>query len=166
MNKIFTIGHSTRTAEDFFSLLEENAIKILADVRRFPGSKKYPQFNRDILAESCKKNGINYFHLEKLGGRRQPLPSSKNTAWKNASFRGYADYQETEDYQKSIDELILLAQKSPTAYMCSEALWWKCHRSLISDDLKKRGWKVIHILGKNKTEEHPFSVVERQKQLF
>jgi uncharacterized protein (DUF488 family) len=166
MNTIFTIGHSTRPEDDFFSLLKENSIELLADVRRYPGSKRFPHFNRKELEESCSQKGIKYFHFEKLGGRRTPLADSKNTAWRNSAFRGYADYQETEDYLESIDELIELARNNVTAYMCSEVLWWKCHRALISDDLKKRGWKVIHILGKGKTEEHPFSAVERQKQLF
>jgi uncharacterized protein (DUF488 family) len=166
MQIIYTIGHSTRSEEEFFSLLLENGIKVLADVRRFPGSKRYPHFNSESLKLECEKRNIQYFHFESLGGRRRPNADSKNVAWKNDAFRGYADYQETDDYQNAIQQLLELAEVSPTAYMCSEAVWWRCHRALISDDLKKRGWTVIHILNKGKTQEHPYSTVARQHQLF
>jgi len=156
--RIWTIGHSTREIEVFLSLLEENGIKAVADVRMFPGSKRYPQFGREALAKSLGAAGIRYQHFPELGGRRKANPDSKNTAWRNASFRGYADYMETEDFRKGVARLVDLAEESgPTAIMCAEAVWWRCHRSLISDYLKARGVEVIHILDEKKTEPHPFT---------
>jgi uncharacterized protein (DUF488 family) len=160
--QIWTIGHSTRKIEVFISLVQENGIKLLADVRRFPGSKRYPQFNKDALADSSGKIKIRYQHFPELGGRRKPRPDSRNTAWRNASFRGYADYMETEDFRKAIARLVDFANDAgPTAVMCAEALWWRCHRALISDFLKARGIEVIHIIDHNKTELHPFTSAAR-----
>jgi uncharacterized protein (DUF488 family) len=156
--KIWTIGHSTRSIDVFISLLEENGIKLLADVRSLPGSKRYPQFNREALAESLNARGIRYEHFLELGGRRKPNADSRNTAWRNASFRGYADYMETEEFHQGVERLLNLARESgPAAIMCAEAVWWRCHRSLISDFLKVRGTEVIHILDANKIEPHPFT---------
>jgi uncharacterized protein (DUF488 family) len=166
MNEIFTIGHSTRSEEEFFSLLQQNNIKALADIRRFPFSRRYPHFNGELLAKSCAEKDIKYFHFESLGGRRKAVVDSKNFAWKNDAFRGYADYQETEEYHNAINELLKIAIEIPTCYMCSEAVWWRCHRALVSDDLKRRGWKVLHIISKTKIEEHPYTTVARQQQLF
>ena len=142
--RIWTIGHSTRTIDEFISLLKENEIKLLVDVRAWPGSKRYPQFNKDALAESLNAHGIRYEHFPELGGKRKSKPDSRNTAWRNASFRGYADYMETEQFQKGIERLArtsAAAKPCPTAIMCAEAVWWRCHRSLIADYLKSRGWK-------------------------
>ena len=162
ISRIWTIGHSTRKIDDFLSLLKENGIKLLADVRMYPGSKRYPQFNKEILADSLGKAGIRYQHFPELGGRRKAKPDSKNTAWRNEMFRGYADYMETEDFRKGIKRLIDLAEKSgPTAITCAEAVWWRCHRSLISDYLKARGVKVLHILDRGKIEPHPFTSAAR-----
>ena len=162
MERIWTIGHSTRKIDDFVSLLAENGIKLVADVRMFPGSRRYPQFGREALAKSLSDAGIGYEHFLELGGRRKTKPDSKNTAWRNESFRGYADYMETEGFRKGIERLIDLAEKSgPTAVMCAEAVWWRCHRSLISDYLKARGVEVLHILDHNKVEPHPFTSVAR-----
>lgn len=156
--RIWTIGHSTRTIDIFLSLLKENGIKSVADVRMFPGSKRYPQFGREALAKSLSEAGIRYEHFPDLGGRRKAKPDSKNTAWRNESFRGYADYMETEDFRAGVARLVDLADQSgPTAIMCAEAVWWRCHRSLISDYLKARGAKVIHILDEKKAEPHPFT---------
>jgi uncharacterized protein (DUF488 family) len=158
ISRIWTIGHSTRKIDIFLSLLEENQIKLVADVRMFPGSKRYPQFGREALAESLGEYGIRYEHFPELGGRRKPKADSKNTAWQNEAFRGYADYMETEDFRKGIARLVDLAEKSgPAAIMCAEAVWWRCHRSLISDYLKARGVEVLHILDSNKVEPHPFT---------
>ena len=160
--QIWTIGHSTRKIDIFISLLEENGIKLLADVRQFPGSKRYPQFNQDALADSLGKAEIRYQHFPELGGRRKPRPDSPNIAWRNASFRGYADYMETEEFRKGVERLLDLANKvGPTAIMCAEAVWWRCHRALISDFLKVRGIEVIHIVDHNKTELHPFTSAAR-----
>ena len=171
--QIWTIGHSTRKIDIFISLLEENGIKLLADVRQFPGSKRYPQFNKDTLADWLGKAEIRYQHFPELGGRRKPRPDSRNTGWRNASFRGYADYMETEEFRKAIARLVDLAtgrvrpsgglvnEVGPTAIMCAEALWWRCHRALISDFLKVRGFEVIHIVDHSKTEPHPFTSAAR-----
>ncbi len=162
ISRIWTIGHSTREIDIFLSLLNENGIKVVADVRMFPGSKRYPQFGREALAKSLVEHGIRYEHFPELGGRRKTKPDSRNTAWRNESFRGYADYMETEDFQKGIARLLDLADQSePIAIMCAEAVWWRCHRSLISDYLKVRGVEVIHILDKKKTEPHPFTAAAK-----
>ncbi|PYJ37604.1 MAG: Fe-S cluster assembly protein HesB [Verrucomicrobia bacterium] len=162
MQPIWTIGHSTRKIDTFISLLEENGIKLLIDVRTLPGSKRYPQFNKEMLAKSLQEHGIHYEHFGALGGRRKPRPDSHNIAWRNASFRGYADYMETEEFGKGVKRLVDLANESgTTVIMCAEAVWWRCHRSLISDYLKVRGIEVIHILDANKTEPHPFTPAAR-----
>ena len=160
--RIWTIGHSTRTIEEFVSLLRENEINLLADVRAWPGSKRYPQFNKEALTESLSAHGIRYEHFLELGGRRRPRSDSKNTAWRNASFRGYADYMETEEFHKGVERLRDLAREAGrVAIMCAEAVWWRCHRSLISDYLKVRGIEVMHILDANKIEPHPYTSAAR-----
>ena len=160
--RIWTIGHSTRTVDEFISLLKKNGVELLADVRTSPGSKRYPQFNREALAESLSAHGIGYQHFPELGGKRKAKPDSRNTAWRNASFRGYADYMETEEFLKGIDRLLnVAAETGATAIMCAEAVWWRCHRSLISDYLKVHGVEVLHILGANKVEPHPFTSAVR-----
>jgi uncharacterized protein (DUF488 family) len=158
ISRIWTIGHSTRKIDIFISLLNENGIKAVADVRMYPGSKRYPHFGREALANSLSEAGIRYEHFPELGGRRKAKPDSKNTAWRNEMFRGYADYMETEGFEKGIARLVDLAEEvGPTAVMCAEAVWWRCHRSLISDYLKARGVAVLHILDHNKVEPHPFT---------
>src|SRR5258707_13566080 len=151
--KIWTIGHSTRTIDEFVSLLQANQIRLLVDVRSLPGSKRYPQFNKEALADSLGKAGIRYEHFPELGGRRKAKPESKNTAWRNASFRGYADYMEIDEFHQGVMRLLdLAADAGPTAIMCAEAVWGRCHRSLISDYLKARGVEAMHILEETKTE--------------
>lgn len=160
--RIWTIGHSTRTIEVFISLLAEQGIRLLVDVRSLPGSKRYPQFNTEALADSLGEAGIRYEHFPELGGRRKAMPGSTNIAWRNASFRGYADYMETEEFQKGVKRLLdLAADVGPTAIMCAEAVWWRCHRSLISDYLKARRTEVMHILDSNKTQPHPYTSAAR-----
>jgi uncharacterized protein (DUF488 family) len=160
--KIWTIGHSTRTIDEFISLLQANQIRLLVDVRSLPGSKRYPQFNKEALANSLGKTRIRYEHFPELGGRRKAKPESKNTAWRNASFRGYADYMETEEFRKGVERLLdLAAGAGPTAIMCAEAVWWRCHRSLISDYLKARRIEVMHILDASKTQPHPYTSAAR-----
>jgi uncharacterized protein (DUF488 family) len=161
-SRIWTIGHSTRTIEVFISLLEQHGIRLLADVRSLPGSKRYPQFNKEALAKSLKDRGIKYEHFPELGGRREAKPGSKNIAWRNASFRGYADYMETEEFHKGIERLLNLANEAgPAAIMCAEAVWWRCHRALISDYLKAQGIEVTHIVDANKSEPHPYTSAAR-----
>jgi len=160
--RIWSIGHSTRRIDEFISLLKENQIKLLVDVRTFPGSKRYPHFNREALAKSLNAHGIRYEHFPELGGKRKSRPDSRNTAWRNASFRGYADYMETERFQKGIERLLEIASEAgATAIMCAEAVWWRCHRSLIADYLKARGVEVLHILSANKVEPHPYTSAAR-----
>ena len=160
--RIWTIGHSTRAIDEFISLLEENGLKLLADVRAWPSSKRYPHFNKEALAESLTAHGIRYEHFPELGGKRKAKLDSRNTAWRNASFRGYADYMETEQFQKGIERLLNVAGKAgPTAIVCAEAVWWRCHRSLIADYLKARGVEVLHIFGAKKVEPHPYTPAAR-----
>jgi uncharacterized protein (DUF488 family) len=154
---IWTIGHSTRTEEEFIDMLQAFNISQLIDVRQFPGSRKFPQFNKEILEITLKKHQIHYIHLLSLGGRRKVNPDSKNTAWRHPAFRGYADYMETENFKEGLKELEDLACKVPTAIMCSEAVWWRCHRSMISDALKVEGWEVLHIMAINKEAEHSYT---------
>ena len=158
---IWTIGHSTRSIEEFNQILISHEIKTLIDVRTFPGSRRYPQFNKQQLSESLEGIGVEYAHVPELGGRRKARPDSKNTAWNNEGFRGYADHMETVEFQKGIEALRELAEQKRAAVMCAEAVWWRCHRSLISDFLKAAGVKVVHILSEKKTEEHPYTPVAR-----
>ena len=136
-------------------------IKTIVDVRTYPMSRRHPQFNQKQLSEHLSGVGVEYQHLPSLGGMRKPLRNSKNTAWKNASFRGYADHMETEIFLDGISELMDIAARSPAAFMCAESLWWKCHRSLISDYLKSKGHEVIHIMSVDKTELHPYTSAAR-----
>jgi uncharacterized protein (DUF488 family) len=162
MERIWTIGHSTREIGDFIGALKLNEIKLIADVRLLPGSRRYPQFNKEALADALGNAGLRYEHFPELGGRRKPKADSRNTAWRNDAFRGYADYMETMDFQRGIDRLWKLADEiGATAIMCAEAVWWRCHRGLISDFLKVRGTEVIHILDAKKTELHPFTSAAR-----
>jgi uncharacterized protein (DUF488 family) len=156
-NTIWTIGHSTRTQEEFVQMLHSFSITLLVDVRHFPGSRNYPHFNKDVLCQTLAKAHIQYEHIESLGGRRKAKPDSKNTAWRHPAFRGYADYMETPSFKEGILHLEHLASQKRTAYMCSEAVWWRCHRSMISDLLKVKGWLVNHIMAIGKATEHPFT---------
>ena len=158
---IWTIGHSNRSIVDFLDLLRTHNIQALADVRRFPGSRRYPQFGQEQFSGSLKGAGISYVHLPELGGRRPVLPDSPNSNWRNAAFRGYADYMLSAEFRSGIKRLLALALKQRTAITCAEALWWQCHRALISDFLKIRSWTVLHILGANKLQEHPFTSAAR-----
>lgn len=158
---IWTVGHSTRPVEEFKQILTTNGIGNLVDVRSFPGSRRYPQFNKVQLSSSLDVAGIAYHHLPGLGGRRRPLPNSRNTAWRNASFRAYADHMETTDFKQGIAALLELTSEKPTAVMCAEAVWWRCHRSLIADYLKASGLQVVHIIDVSHRETHPFTTAAR-----
>jgi len=161
MLRIWTVGHSTRSDEEFTQILLAHSIEVLVDVRMFPASRRYPQFNKSVLSESLAQRGIRYHHEVRLGGRRPPRKDSHNTAWNNSAFRGYADYMETEEFKQAVKELLELSGKTRTTVMCAEAVWWKCHRSLIADYLKAAGHTVIHIINEKKTEEHPFTSAAR-----
>jgi uncharacterized protein (DUF488 family) len=158
---IWTIGHSTRSADEFDQILVAHQISALVDVRSFPGSRRYPHFNKPELSQTLQHIGIQYAHSPQLGGRRRPTLHSRNTAWKNASFRAYADHMETEEFEKGIEDLLELSRTKRTAIMCAEALWWRCHRSLIADYLKARGIEVIHIVDEKHTEAHPYTTAAR-----
>jgi uncharacterized protein (DUF488 family) len=158
---IWTIGHSNRTIEQFIELLGSQQIQLLADVRRFPGSRRLPHFNQENLSVSLPATGIEYVHFPELGGRRKALPNSPNTVWRNEAFRAYADFMMTDEFRAGIGRLLEVARQKRTAIMCAEALWWQCHRSLISDYLKSAGHEVNHIMSVNKTEPHPFTSAAR-----
>ena len=160
-NMVWTIGHSTRTIDEFVGMLKSFDIQILADIRSFPGSKRYPHFNKDALKAELDRNHIEYIHFKDLGGRRQTRPDSVNTGWRHAAFKGYADYMETGVFKHAIRQLGQVALKKRLVYMCSEAVWWSCHRSLVSDYLKVHDWTVMHIMGLGKADEHPYTAPAR-----
>lgn len=154
---IWTIGHSTRSLEEFLGLLAQYRIEAVADVRRFPGSRRYPHFAGEALAQSLPAHGVAYQWLPKLGGRRRPHADSPNTGWRNESFRGYADHLASPEFAEGLAELLALAARARTAMMCAETLWWRCHRSLISDVLRLRGIEVIHIQDATHSTVHPYT---------
>jgi uncharacterized protein (DUF488 family) len=158
---IWTIGHSTRSLAEFIAALHAQQIEALADVRKLPGSRRYPHFDQAPLAAVLRDESVAYHHFSDLGGRRKPQQDSRNTAWRHPAFRAYADYMETREFARADGRLTALASKQRTAIMCAEAVWCRCHRSLIADYLKARGWRVLHILDAHKTQEHPFTSAAR-----
>jgi uncharacterized protein (DUF488 family) len=160
---VLTIGHSTRTIETFIEMLHAHKARHLVDVRTVPRSRYNPQFNRDELSRSLPQAGIAYTHEPRLGGLRHPLPGSLNTGWENASFRGYADYMQTPEFQAAIDSLIKTADRGQIAIMCAESVPWRCHRSLVADALSARGIPVEHIMSANRAQLHkltPFAQLD------
>lgn len=155
LKRIYTIGHSTREFDELVALLKENGVSRLADIRRFPGSRRHPHFSREALQKSLPENGITYLHFENLGGRRKASGHSVNTALRNEQFRAYADYMATPEFRDAVDHL--LDSDQTTAYMCAEAVPWRCHRNLLSDDLLRRGLEVVHILGPHSSKTHSLS---------
>lgn len=160
---IYTVGHSTHPWGEFVQILQSFKIQTLVDVRKLPGSRKFPQFNQENMIAELPKADIEYLHFDALGGRRKPNKDSKNTLWRNESFRAYADYMETDEFKNAVIELEKIALNKTTAFMCSEAVWWSCHRSMISDYLKAKGWEVLHIMGEGKSTEHPYTSPARVK---
>jgi uncharacterized protein (DUF488 family) len=158
---LWTIGHSTRDWDVFVGMLREAGIETLADVRRYPGSRRNPQFSADDMARALPAAGVAFVPMPDLGGRRTPRKDSPNTAWRNVNFRGYADYMDTGEYQAARARLARMAGTRRTAVMCAEAMWWQCHRSLISDDFKADGWEVIHLMQPGRAEEHPYTGAAR-----
>ncbi|HEV2690590.1 MAG TPA: DUF488 domain-containing protein [Bryobacteraceae bacterium] len=159
---IWTIGHSTRPIEEFIGLLQAHGIRQLADVRTVPRSRHNPQFNKENLPASLQAAGISYQHFHALGGLRRTRPDSINTGWRNASFRGYADYMQTPQFEQALEELIEVAKRAPTAIMCAEAVPWRCHRSLIGDALLVRSIAVLDVLNAKEAKPHsltPFANV-------
>lgn len=151
---VFTVGHSTRSAEAFLRLLAAHEVRRLVDIRRFPGSRRNPQFNADALCETLRGAGLDYVALRELGGRRPARKDSPNMGWRNAGFRGYADYMQTEAFEHGLARLLRLAAESPTAIMCAESVPWRCHRSLVADALMVRGVEVEHIMSENRCQAH------------
>jgi uncharacterized protein (DUF488 family) len=142
---IYTIGHSTRPLDEFIALLTAHGVRQLVDIRSIPRSRRHPHFSSDALSASLHDAAIVYRHSPALGGMRKPRSDSRNTAWRVEGFRGYADYMETEAFRAGLDELVAVAQDAPTAIMCAEAVWWRCHRQLVADALVARGIEVRHI---------------------
>lgn len=169
-NVIWTIGHSNRLLADFIGLLKECPISMLADVRRFNGSKRQPHFAQDNLEPALRAAGISYRHFESLGGRRSRIqPDSPNTGWHSKSFNAYADYMQTDEFQSALRNLMALATSSPTAILCAEAVPWRCHRQLIADALVARKWEVRHILGAGSVSTHrltEFAVVVEGRVIY
>ena len=159
--EIWTVGHSTQAIEELIEALRSFEIKLLADVRSFPGSRRYPHFNKEQLKALLAADGIEYQHFAELGGRRRARPDSNNMAWQNETFRGYADHMDTEEFRGGMARLLDVACERRTAIMCAEAVWWRCHRSLISDYLKAKGVEVTHIMASGKSEAHPFTSAAR-----
>lgn len=158
---IWTIGHSTRPFDAFLELLVRHRLEAVADVRRFPGSRRHPQYAKATLDEALAGHGIAYRWLPALGGRRRALPDSPNAGWRNASFRGYADYMDTAEFLAGLDVLLELGSSRRTVLMCAEAVWWRCHRALIADALSIRGIEVVHILDAKHTVVHPYTAPAR-----
>jgi len=155
--QIWTIGHSTHTPEALIALLRHYRIEAIADVRRFPGSRRLPQFMSANLEASLAQHGIGYEWIEELGGRRRASPGPNTSAWRNTSFRGYAEHLKSEEFASGLQRLLRLAARQPTAMMCAEVLWWRCHRSMVSDVLKLRGIEVWHIQDAQRLTLHPYT---------
>lgn len=155
--QVWTVGHSTRTTEAFIVLLEHYGIRAVADVRRFPGSRRLPQFMSASLETALAEHGIQYEWIEELGGRRRAPPGPSTSAWRNTSFRGYAAHVQTDEFANGLERLMRLAAGQPTAMMCAEVLWWRCHRAMVSDVLKLRGIEVVHIQDEQRLTVHPYT---------
>jgi uncharacterized protein (DUF488 family) len=163
-HELWTIGHSVHPFAEFAEWLEAFSIKLVADVRSFPGSRHEPQFNKEVLPDELRARGIGYAHILALGGRRKVLKDSVNTVWRHPAFRGYADYMLNDPaFEDGLSQLKKLAGRERTCVMCSEVLWWRCHRSMIADRMKVDGWVVHHITGLGKEEDHPWTGAARMK---
>ena len=158
---LWTIGHSNREWTVFTGMLAEAGIAVLVDVRRFPGSRRNPQFSGEAMSKALPQVGVDYVPMPDLGGRRKARPGTHNTAWRNESFRGYADYMETAPWRQARERLAQLAAQRRTAIMCAEAPWWQCHRGLIADDFKADGWEVIHLVAPGRSAPHPYTPAAR-----
>jgi uncharacterized protein (DUF488 family) len=158
---IWTLGHSSLPLADFLGLLQKKSIERIADVRRYAGSRAHPHFSPEPLSLALAGADIDYCPFPELGGRRSPNPASTNTVWRHPAFRGYADYMETADFRNGLERLVQIAGERRTAILCAEALWWRCHRSLIADALKAQGMLVMHIMSNGKTVEHPYTSAAR-----
>jgi uncharacterized protein (DUF488 family) len=162
---IFTVGHSTRAIGDFLGLLQAHGVRLLVDVRTVPRSRHNPQFSQDALRAELRRVRIGYRHMKGLGGLRRALKDSPNMAWRNASFRGFADYMQTPEFGENLDRLMELARMRPTALMCAEAVPWRCHRSLIGDALLVRGFRVEELSSLTGTRQHTLTPWARVRGL-
>ncbi len=163
---VFTIGHSTRPIEQFIEILKAHGVAQVIDIRTIPKSRHNPQFNSDALAASLRSARIRYVHLKDLGGLRRARPDSINLGWRNASFRGFADYMQTPEFAQALERAIDLSRDRPSALMCAEAVPWRCHRSLVADALLVRGIRVLEIVSAAEPKEHkltPFARVRGTK---
>jgi uncharacterized protein (DUF488 family) len=158
---IFTVGHGTRPIEEFLAILGTAGIRRVVDVRAMPGSRRHPQFGQDALAASLESRAVGYVWRKDLGGRRAPRPDSAHVALRNDAFRGYADHMQTEEFRSSVSWLIDTSRDAPTAIMCAESLWWRCHRRLISDALTVAGCEVVHLLDERRREPHRLNPTAR-----
>jgi len=159
---VYTVGHSTRSLDEFLAMLKAHGVRAVADVRRYPRSRRFPHFNDDALAAELPGRGLAYLPFPALGGRRRAARDSRNTGWRSESFRGYADYMLTPAFQDALEELIKAGRAAPTAIMCAEAVPWRCHRSLIADALLARGVKVLDVMNERNAPPHemtPFANV-------
>jgi len=166
---VYTVGHSTRPLSDFVDLLKAHGITAVADVRRFPASRRHPHFAREALAQSLPESGITYTWHPDLGGHRKPRPDSPHIAWESDAFRGYADHVDTEGFETALTDLLELARQRPTAIMCAEAVPWRCHRQLIANTLTARGIEVRNVIDKSPPATHrlpPFARVEGTRVLY
>jgi len=161
LSALWTIGHSTREWEDFLAVLAAHGIEAIADVRRFPGSRRYPWFASEAMAQALPQAGIAYLWLPQLGGRRRAQPGSPNGGWRNAAFQGYADHMASAEFREGLDAALELAAVHRTALMCAELLWWRCHRRLVSDLLLHRGHEVLHIQDAGPALPHPGNPMAR-----
>lgn len=159
--RIHTVGHSTLDADAFVATLAAHGIEVVADVRRFPGSRRHPQFGAEALAASLRAGGMDYVWLARLGGRRRDAAATQHLGWNNPSFRSYAAYTWSEDFADGLAELLAIAEAASTAIMCSELPWWRCHRALISDVLRFLGVEVLHIMGPGAAKAHPYTAPAR-----
>jgi uncharacterized protein (DUF488 family) len=161
MDSLLTVGHSTLPWDSFLSLLKAHGVRILADVRLMPQSRRHPQFRQETMRAALAEAGIDYVHFPELGGMRKPKPQSPNAGWKNLHFRGYADYMETEDFARGLARLNALLPRGPVAIMCAEAVPWRCHRNLIADAEVSRGLPVAHIVGPKAPKPHKLTPFAR-----
>jgi uncharacterized protein (DUF488 family) len=166
---LFTVGHSTHPLEALVAMLTAHGVKTVADVRRYPKSRKFPQFNDEALAVDLPRAGLRYVSIPALGGRRRPAKDSVNNGWRSEGFRGYADYMLTPEFEAGVEALARVATDAPTAIMCAEAVPWRCHRSLIADAMLVRGWRVLDIMSAKAATPHeltPFARVEGMKIIY
>lgn len=166
---IYTVGHSTRTVEELIDILKAFSIELLVDIRTIPRSRKNPQFNKEEFKNSLETAGLNYLHIKELGGLRHPKKDSINTGWRNLSFRGYADYMQTDEFHQALSKLISLTSRQNSVIMCAEAVPWRCHRSLVADALIVRGFEVLDIFSKTNSRKHEitgWAVVEGNRIIY